>query len=303
MSKMPEKHVITVENHCLQLRYGHLHAQNLRTLEMLTISIEQHGQLVPVIIVPEEKEHQWVLIDGYHRVKALKRLGKDTIEAEVWNCPIEEALVKMLRNHPTHTPGILEEALVLYELYTHHALSQQELAAQIGRKQSWVSGRLSLVENLPDSIVEVLSKGTLSLWICVRILAPIARAMPEHSQCLLTYLLKHPHSTREMQFFYDHYQRSNGQVRARMVADPDLFFKAHRLTKTNAQTTALKKGPEGEWEAQCQTLSSLLSTLTALAPRIFFRQTEKACLKPLEELTQAKSKFEELSQTVRGLTC
>jgi ParB family chromosome partitioning protein len=303
MDKMADKQVMSVEHHCLQLRYGHLHAQNSRTLEMLTISIEQHGQLVPVIIVPEEEAHKWVLIDGYHRVKALKRLGKDTIEAEVWNCPIEEALMKMLRNHPTHTPGILEEALVLYELYTHHALSQQELAAQIGRKQSWVSGRLSLVENLPDSIVDVLSKGTLSLWICVRILAPIARAMPEHAQCLLTYLLKHPTSTREMQFFYDHYQGSNGQVRARMVADPDLFFKAHRLTKTNAQTMALKKGPEGEWEVRCQALSSLLSTLTALAPRIFFRQTEEARLKPLEELARAQAKFDELTQTVRGLTC
>ena len=303
MDEMANKQVMSVEHHCLQLRYAHLHAQNSRTLETLTTSIEQHGQLVPVIIVPEEEVHQWALIDGYHRVRALKRLGKDTIKAEVWNCPIEEALMRMLRNHPTHTPGILEEALVLHELHNHCGLSQQELAAQMGRKQSWVSGRLSLVENLPDSIVDVLSKGTLSLWICVRILAPIARAIPEHAQCLLTYLLKHPHSTREMQSFYDHYQGSNAQVRARMVASPDLFFKAQKLMETNVQTTALKKGPEGEWEAQCQMLTSLLSTLKVLAPRIFFRQTQEACLKPLEELSRASSKFDELTQTVRGLTC
>jgi len=303
MDEMADKQVMRVEHHCLQLRYAHLRAQNPRTLEMLTSSIEQYGQLVPVIIVPEEEAHQWVLIDGYHRVRALKRLSKDTIEAEVWNCPIKDALMRMLRSHPTRTPGILEEALVLHELHSHCGLSQQELAASMGRKQSWVSGRLSLVETLPDSIVDILSKGTLSLWVCVRVLAPIARAIPEHAESLLTYLLKHSHSTREMQSFYDHYQGSNAQVRARMVEDPGLFFKAQKLMETKAQTTALKKGPEGEWEVQCQMLSSLLSTLKVLAPHIFFRQTQEACLKPLEELSRAKAKFDELTQTVRGLTC
>src|SRR3990167_1448422 len=129
MDEMADKQVMRVEHHCLQLRYAHLRAQNPRTLEMLTSSIEQYGQLVPVIIVPEEEAHQWVLIDGYHRVRALKRLSKDTIEAEVWNCPIKDALMRMLRSHPTRTPGILEEALVLHELHSHCGLSQQGLAA------------------------------------------------------------------------------------------------------------------------------------------------------------------------------
>jgi ParB family transcriptional regulator, chromosome partitioning protein len=305
MDEMADKQVMSVEYHCLQLRYAHLHAQNPRTLETLTTSIEQHGQLVPVIIVPEKEVHQWVLIDGYHRVKALKRLGKDTIEAEVWNCPIEEALMRMLRNHPTHTPGMLEEALVLHELHTHCGLSQQELAAQVGRKQSWVSGRLSLVENLPESIVDVLSKGALSLWVCVRILAPIARAIPEHAECLLTYLLKQSHSTREVQSFYDHYQGSNAQVRVRMVEDPGLFFKAQKLMEVNAQTAALKKGPEGEWSVQCRSLTTLLEDLAALAPRIFIKQErendEAHPHQLLKDFKKARGTFDELSKIIEGV--
>ena len=301
MDTIANKNIMVIEHHCLQLRYAHLHTQNSRTLEMLTTSIEQYGQLVPVIIVPEEEVHQWVLIDGYYRVKALKRLGKDTIEAEVWNCSIEEALMKMLRNYSTHTPGILEEALVLHELHKHCGLSQQELAAQIGRKQSWVSGRLSLVENLPDSIIDVLSKGTLSLWVCVRILAPIARAIPEHAQRLLTYLLKNSHSTREMHSFYDHYQKSTHQTRAKMVEHPDLFFKAQKLMETNAQITALKKGLEGEWEVQCQALIALLSKLILLAPSIFFRQTREESRGPLQEFKQTTDKFDELTKTIQRL--
>lgn len=52
-----------------------LRAHNPKDLEKLTTSIEYYGQLIPVVVVPEKK--QWVLIDGYQRVKALKRLGKD----------------------------------------------------------------------------------------------------------------------------------------------------------------------------------------------------------------------------------
>lgn len=201
MDTITSKNIIVIEHHCLQMRYAHLRILSRQVLEKLMLSIERYGQLQPVVVIPEAM-NQWSLIDGYHRVRALKRLGKDTIEAEVWNCPIEEALMRMLRNHSTRTQGILEEALVLHELHSHCGLSQQELAASMGRKQSWVSGRLSLVENLPDFVFDVLSKGTLSLWICVRILAPIARAIPEHAQRLLTYLLKHPHSTREVYLFY-----------------------------------------------------------------------------------------------------
>lgn len=301
MNTIANKNVMIIEHHCLQFRYAHLHTQNSRTLETLASSIEQYGQLVPVIIVPEEKVNQWTLIDGYHRVRALKRLGKDTIEAEVWNCPIEEALIMLFKNHALRSSGLLEEALLLHELHTQHNLSQQTLAKRVGRNQSWISRRLSLVEHLPESILENLSKGRLSLWTGVRILAPMARAIPEHAECLLTYLLKHPHSTREMQSFYDHYQKSNHHVRTKMVDNPDLFFKAQRTLEMEKKTITLKNGPSGKWRVQCHTLFLHLTELILLAPSIFFRQTQEMSRQPLEEFKQATEKFDELTKTIREL--
>src|SRR5271163_4189363 len=144
MDGMMDKNVRIIEQHCLQMRYAHLRAENSKTIEKLATSIEQFGQLVPVVIVPEG-EHQWVLIDGYHRVKALNRLGKDTVEAEVWSCTLTEALTMLLTSPPYRRPGILEEAFLLHELHTQHSLSQQALAMRVGRDQSWISRRLSLV--------------------------------------------------------------------------------------------------------------------------------------------------------------
>jgi ParB/RepB/Spo0J family partition protein len=300
MDTIANKNVMVIEHHCLQLGYAHLRAQNPKALEKLTTSIEHYGQLVPVVVVPEDPR-QWVLIDGYQRVKALKRLGKDTLAAEVWHCTLTEALIMLFKSHSIRSPGAFEEALLLHELHTQHNLSQQTLAKRVGRDQSWISRRLSLVEHLPESILENLSKGSLSLWTGVRILAPMARAIPEHAECLLTYLLKHPHSTREVHSFYEHYQKSTSPARAKMVDHPDLFFKAQRFLEAEKQTITLKNGPEGKWRAQCHTLIALLSELTLLAPSIFFRQTREMSRQPLEEFKRAVDKFDELRKTIREL--
>lgn len=228
------KSLITVEHHCLQMRYKNLRLHKRSAIEKLTTSIEQHGQLVPAVVV-SEAENQWILIDGHLRVKALKRLGKDTVEAEVWQCNTTEALLMVLKNHAARSLEAFEEALLLYELHTQHTLSQNELATRVGRDKSWVCRRLSLLEFLPHSVLQAISKGTISLWIATRVLTPLARANNAHAEKLLTYLLNHFHSTRELHSFYMHYQKSNRPERTKMVDNPELFFKAQNLLSNESR--------------------------------------------------------------------
>lgn len=291
---------ITIECQYLEMRYAHLRVQNRQVLEKLVVSIERYGQLKPVVVVPESL-HQWILVDGYHRVQALRRLNKDTVEAEVWDCNITQALLMVLKNRSNRPSGIFEEALLLHELHYQHGLSQTILASRIGRDQSWVSRRLSLVDHLPDSILKALSEGSLSLWICVRVLVPMARAIPEHAQRLLGHLLKHAYSTREVQLFYEHYQKSNHQARTRMLDDPALFFKAQRLLTIENQAATLRKGPEGKWRFQCQVIVTALLALKGLAPDVFYRQMPQACRQPLEEWEEVADKLNELTQVMRRL--
>lgn len=293
--------IITIEFQYLEMRYAHLRAQSRQALEKLIVSIERHGQLKPVSVIPGVP-HQWVLIDGYHRVQALRRLNKDTVEAEVWDCDITEALLMVLKNRCNRPSGIFEEALLLHELHYQHGLSQTILASRIGHDQSWVSRRLSLVDHLPDSILKALSEGSLSLWICVRVLVPMARAIPEHAQRLLGHLLTHAYSTREVQLFYEHYQKSNHQARTRMLDDPTLFFKAQRLLSMENQAATLRKGPEGEWRSQCQVLVTALLALKGLVPNVFYRQTPQACRQSLAEWKEVTDKLNELTQVIRRLT-
>ena len=181
-----------------------------------------------------------VLIDGYRRVAALRRLGRDTARVEQWTCELTEALLGVLARTQDRRFAIIEEALLLRELVQGQGLSQHDLARRCGRDVSWVSRRLALLSALPDAALAAVRAGKLSSWAANRIVAPLARANTEHADRLLAVLAVAPLSTRELQCWFEHYERAARPVRERMVNDPRLFLDARRATdeRSRRRTTA-----------------------------------------------------------------
>ena len=68
-----------LEHHQLDLRYEHLRLRRPVRERRLLADLAEHGQLEPVVVV-EGQEHNpgYILIDGYLRMRALRRLGSDT---------------------------------------------------------------------------------------------------------------------------------------------------------------------------------------------------------------------------------
>jgi len=130
--------------HRLDLRFASLRMRQPRLVEPLARSIEHHGQLVPLVAVAEQE--RWVLIDGYLRVEALRRLARDTAQVELWDCPLAQALLIVLVRVQARTWEAIEEGAVIRELITGFALSQREVARQSGRDVSWVNRRLALAK-------------------------------------------------------------------------------------------------------------------------------------------------------------
>ena len=126
--------------HRLDLRFASLRLRQPRLVDRLVRSIEQNGQLVPVVAVAEPVD-RWVLIDGYLRIEALRRLGRDTARVEVWDCPLAQALLIGLVRVQGRTWEAIEEGAVIRELITRFDLPQREVARQIGRDVSWVNRR------------------------------------------------------------------------------------------------------------------------------------------------------------------
>jgi len=152
-----------IELDSLKLTFQHIRIKRPHLINQLTTLIERQGQLVPIIVIGDNQQG-FTLIDGYLRVQALKRLGVDTAKSETWDCEAEHALPQLLMHAQSHAFDAIEEAMLLQELRNRYDLSLEKIALQIGRDKSWVSRRLSLVDDLPDAICKAVMKGTISVW-------------------------------------------------------------------------------------------------------------------------------------------
>ena len=253
----------------LKLRYAHTRIYRPERISSLASSIERFGQIIPVIVL-REGVNSLVLIDGYLRVKALRRCRRDTAVAEIWECKEEEALVEVLARAHTRKWDLIEEAALIRELHHQYHLSQSRIASLLGRKQGWVSGRLVLYQALSEDILELIRKGCISTWAATRVIAPIARAMPEHGKALSENLSKEYLTTRDLALFFRHYQKANRKQREKMVLHPLLFLKALQARQEATEAKGLKEGPEGKWLGQLRLIAHLLRSLLKEVPTLFY---------------------------------
>jgi len=269
-----------VDLHRLELRFANARLIEPRAIEALARSIEQSGQLIACIAVPDPDGKRLILIDGYRRIQALHRLGRDTAQVVTWNCELAQALLTVLAQSSRRPFVAFEEALLLQELVHGQGLSEREVARRSGRDVSWVSRRLELVCGLPDSILAAVRQGAVSTWAATRVLAPLARANSAQASQLLAALAATPLSTRELQTWFQHYQTCPRAARERMVAQPRLFIQSLRAQQEQHADNRLAQGPEGQVAADVRQLLALIKRLRqrlpTLAPEVLAESVSSA---------------------------
>lgn len=259
--------------HRLELRYAATRVSEPQAVQRIAASLERSGQLVPCIVVNDPRpgeagEERLVLIDGYRRVAALRRLGRDTAGIECWACDLTTALIQLLTRRQDRAFAIIEQALLLRELVIGPGISQHELARRCGHDVSWVNRRLQLLQGLPDSVLAAVCAGGLSSWAASRILVPLARANGEHAERLLQALAQQPLSTRELRGWFEHYQTASHATRERMVSHPWLFTQALQERHAMQSGEQLRDGPEGGWIADVRRIEALMTRLRQRLPSL-----------------------------------
>jgi ParB-like chromosome segregation protein Spo0J len=262
-----DSHRLELDLHQLDLRFASSRLVDPQAVARIAQSIERCGQIVPCIAVAPRGDTgagaaPLVLIDGYRRVAALRRLGRDTARVEQWTCGLTEAVLGVLARAQDRSFASIEEALLLRELTQGQGLSQQDLARRCGRDASWVSRRLQLLSGLPDAALAAVRTGKLSAWAASRVVVPLARANAAHADSLLAALAASPLSTRELQCWFTHYQQAAQTVRERMVGDPRLFLDALRANDERHAGARLRDGPEGECIVDLRCLEAVIARLT-----------------------------------------
>ena len=281
--------------HRLDLRFASLRIRQPRGVERLARSIEQDGQLVPVVAVAEQT-NRWVLVDGYLRIEALRRVSRDTVWVECWDCPLSQALLMVLVRVQARTWEALEEGAVIRELIQRFELTPREVARQTGRDVSWVNRRLSLVQDLPEALFVAICRGELSAWAATRVLAPLARANNDQAERLLSALQRDPLTTRELHTWYQHYQKANRLQRERMLTQPRLFCQALQAQARVQAAGDLRAGSEGAWLAELKRIVQRLRGLHRQVPLVFAGSPETGSLQ--QAWIEMKTVVQDLDETL-----
>lgn len=198
----------------------------------LMASLASEGQLQPVLVVRSETEaERYVLIDGYRRVWALKALYRDTVESML--LPLNEwaALIFRHSQQSGHKRSALEEGWLIEELVSVSGKSQAQLSRCLERSESWISRRLSLVQQLPESVQQLVRAGRLCSHGAAKYLVPLARAKRSDCEKLASNLAGIRTSSRQLQAVYTAYKSTDAEGRKRVVENPLLFLKSAEQLK------------------------------------------------------------------------
>lgn len=130
------------------------------SLHDLTTSIEAVGVLQPIVVRPHGERYQIVM--GERRVRAARSAGLERIPAIVRTTEDDQLLRDaLLENVHREDLNPLEEAAAYEQLLLDFGITQEELAARLGRSRPVIANAMRLLR-LPGSVQRRIAARTLS---------------------------------------------------------------------------------------------------------------------------------------------
>lgn len=127
----------------------------------LTESIKEYGVIQP-IIVKRNCNGNYTLIAGERRLRAAILAGLPKIPALIREADEQDsAIIALVENVQRENLGYMEEAQAYNKLIEEYGITQGELAARVGKKQSTISNKIRLL-TLPEDIQEALVSNKLT---------------------------------------------------------------------------------------------------------------------------------------------
>jgi ParB family chromosome partitioning protein len=129
-------------------------------LETLAASITAHGVLQPILVIETIDGYQ--LVAGERRLRASQLAGLDRIPAIVRQLADRDQLeLALVENLQREDLGPLEEAHAFRSLIDEFGLSQEDIAARVGRARSTIANTLRLLD-LDERVQSALVDGSIS---------------------------------------------------------------------------------------------------------------------------------------------
>lgn len=219
----------TLELAQLHLRYASLRITDPVRRARLEQALAREGQQVPVLVIAGDAD-TYVLIEGYGRVEALKRLARDTVLATVLDMREADALVLRHRLDHGAPRSALEEGWLVTTLLDC-GKSQVEVAIALAKSTAWVSRRLALVRILPEVAQDAVRTARIGAGSAEKFLVPLSRGNAAHCTKLVEGLRTIRPTQRQLLCLYTAWKGANDEVRQKIVEQPLLYLKVDEALK------------------------------------------------------------------------
>jgi len=162
-------------------------------LAELADSIRTRGVLQPVL-VEAAGEGSWIIVAGERRVRAARLAGLDRVPVIVRTFSPEERLeIALIENLQREDLTPIEEAKAFRQLMEARDLTQEQVAAKVGKDRTTVTNSLRLLK-LPEKMQDAVERGELSAGHARALLAVTG---PADQQVLFERVVKRGLSVRE----------------------------------------------------------------------------------------------------------
>ncbi|MHB0968232.1 MAG: ParB/RepB/Spo0J family partition protein [Thermoanaerobaculia bacterium] len=132
------------------------------SLEELANSVREHGIVQPLVVTRAGEKYQ--LIAGERRFRAAQKAGLTSVPVVVKDLTRSGDLLQLalIENIQREDLNPIEEAHAYQQLHDEFALTQEEIAKQVGKERSTVANCLRLLR-LPESVKRLVATGELSM--------------------------------------------------------------------------------------------------------------------------------------------
>ena len=146
--------IFSISTDQIDLRLLALRTPTSYAVKRMAESIQNRGQLTPIIIANDEDFP--VLVDGFKRYEAVRTIGHDSLKATSLTADPTQAKAMMYLMNRSGGFSMIQEAMLVRELIETDGLTQTETARLLDHHKSWVSRRLLMIRNLRPEIIEDL---------------------------------------------------------------------------------------------------------------------------------------------------
>ncbi len=220
-------------------------------LEELTQSIRANGIVQPIVVRPKGKQYQ--IVAGERRWRAAQRASLDKIPAVIRDVSNEKLLeLALIENIQRQELNPIDEARAYKKLIESLGLTQEEVAAQVGKTRTFITNYLRLLK-LPKKITGFVEEGTLSVG---HARALLGLEDVKSQKALAAKIIKASLSVRETEKAVNKVARGSSKTErkaSKTTKDPNIKraeTKLRRFYATQVKIEPAKRGKNGKIELE-----------------------------------------------------